>query len=118
MTTPSQPESNLHGRGRLVVLEDFGFLNLVETVRLQRSQLAAGVQHEERRFENTLRALEPSRRVADHSSGNRFLIVAYSNREPVLIADDEVFDVHLHRIEAVGIALLRSAHKCRYVRPR
>ncbi len=89
-------------RRRLVVLNEFGSLNLVEAVRLQRSQLAGGIQHEERHFENTLRALEPSRRVTDHPAGNRFFVfAAYANREPVDAVDDEVFDVHLLSIRAI-----------------
>ena len=51
---------------------------------------------------STLRALEPSRRVADHSAGNRFLLLAeYSDREPVIRADVEVFYVHLLSIRAL-----------------
>lgn len=51
---------------------------------------------------STLRALEPSRRVADHSAGNRFLLLAeYSDREPVIRADVEVFNVHLLSIRAL-----------------
>jgi len=91
-----------HGsQGRIVVLNDSGLLNLVEAVRPQRSQLVAGVQHEERHLENTLRGLEPSRRVADHSSRNRLLIsAAYSHCEPVVPADLKVFNVHLLSIRA------------------
>jgi len=50
---------------------------------------------------STLRALEPSRRVADHSASNRFLLLAeYSDREPIIRADVEVFNVHLLSIRA------------------